>query len=182
MRCVKEQYQRGCKIGVLDLYRASAREKGSRKPAVFEAGAFLSCLLCKADSTIFQPHLSPHKNQPTTTTTQSSSVVVVVVVEVCDVANSPPFWGLRDDWCFCCGNYTQIDTHNPKNQRVWRVLIGDSVTHTLTTQQQLLPPPVGGKAVRSNRHNMGNLVDPASSHMLVSRIKPCMSKYEPIIR
>ena len=26
------------------------------------------------------------------------------------------------------------------------------------------------------------LVDPASSHMLVSKIKPCMSKYKPIIR
>ena len=25
-----------------------------------------------------------------------------------------------------------------------------------------------------------NLVDPASSHMLVSKIKPCMSKYKPI--
>ena len=24
------------------------------------------------------------------------------------------------------------------------------------------------------------LVDPASSHMLVSKIKPCMSKYKPI--
>ena len=24
----------------------------------------------------------------------------------------------------------------------------------------------------------GNLVDPASSHMLVSKIKPCMSQYE----
>jgi len=26
------------------------------------------------------------------------------------------------------------------------------------------------------------LVDPASSHMLVSKIKPCMSKYEPLHR
>ena len=26
-----------------------------------------------------------------------------------------------------------------------------------------------------------NLVDPASSHMLVSKIKPCMSKYEPLV-
>ena len=25
-----------------------------------------------------------------------------------------------------------------------------------------------------------NLVDPASSHMLVSKIKPCMSKYKPL--
>ena len=27
---------------------------------------------------------------------------------------------------------------------------------------------------------MNNLVDPASSHMLVSEIKPCMSKYIPL--
>ena len=26
--------------------------------------------------------------------------------------------------------------------------------------------------------NNSNLVDPASSHMLVSKIKPCMSKYK----
>jgi len=26
-----------------------------------------------------------------------------------------------------------------------------------------------------------SLVDPASSHMLVSKIKPCMSKYEPCL-
>ena len=26
--------------------------------------------------------------------------------------------------------------------------------------------------------HQGNLVDPASSHMLVSKIKPCMSKYK----
>ena len=25
-----------------------------------------------------------------------------------------------------------------------------------------------------------NLVDPASSHMLVSKIKPCMSQYKPL--
>ena len=28
------------------------------------------------------------------------------------------------------------------------------------------------------RTNNSNLVDPASSHMLVSKIKPCMSKYK----
>ena len=28
------------------------------------------------------------------------------------------------------------------------------------------------------RLNLRNLVDPASSHMLVSKIKPCMSKYK----
>ena len=29
---------------------------------------------------------------------------------------------------------------------------------------------------------VGYLVDPASSHMLVSKIKPCMSKYEPLYK
>ena len=28
--------------------------------------------------------------------------------------------------------------------------------------------------------DLGYLVDPASSHMLVSKIKPCMSKYKPL--
>ena len=34
--------------------------------------------------------------------------------------------------------------------------------------------------MKGNFHNrpMGYLVDPASSHMLVSKIKPCMSKYK----
>ena len=38
------------------------------------------------------------------------------------------------------------------------------------------PPPRGqGTTSRSDSY----LVDPASSHMLVSKIKPCMSKYKP---
>lgn len=38
-------------------------------------------------------------------------------------------------------------------------------------------PPSGG-ATRSRRPRGSYLVDPASSHMLVSKIKPCMCKYE----
>ena len=34
--------------------------------------------------------------------------------------------------------------------------------------------------VVSRRSNNNHLVDPASSHMLVSKIKPCMSKYKPL--
>jgi hypothetical protein len=37
-----------------------------------------------------------------------------------------------------------------------------------------VPPPARGGAARSGRY----LVDSASSHMLVSKIKPCMSKYK----
>ena len=32
---------------------------------------------------------------------------------------------------------------------------------------------------RSRNNKARYLVDPASSHMLVSKIKPCMSKYKP---
>lgn len=34
-------------------------------------------------------------------------------------------------------------------------------------------------AFRSGRTGDSSLVDPASSHMLVSKIKPCMSQYKP---
>lgn len=37
---------------------------------------------------------------------------------------------------------------------------------------------VRGQALRCRRFEVCYLVDPASSHMLVSKIKPCMSKYE----
>ena len=61
-----------------------------------------------------------------------------------------------------------------------------------------MPSPKGKKAIRSNYGRASTpflakdgrrpilacvviyLVDPASSHMLVSKIKPCMSKYKPI--
>lgn len=35
-----------------------------------------------------------------------------------------------------------------------------------------------GRMLRPPRHKDSYLVDPASSHMLVSKIKPCMCKYE----
>ena len=37
---------------------------------------------------------------------------------------------------------------------------------------------LSGRSVDFERVNSCNLVDPASSHMLVSKIKPCMSKYK----
>ena len=36
------------------------------------------------------------------------------------------------------------------------------------------------RAVQRGRSASRYLVDPASSHMLVSKIKPCMSKYKPL--
>ena len=44
-------------------------------------------------------------------------------------------------------------------------------------------PPSGGSLVRSGaRVHDSYLVDSASSHMLVSKIKPCMSKYKQLYR
>ena len=40
------------------------------------------------------------------------------------------------------------------------------------------PWPSFGKAGRHGLLKDSYLVDPASSHMLVSKIKPCMSKYK----
>ena len=40
------------------------------------------------------------------------------------------------------------------------------------------PPCLQGSIVRVVSPNDSYLVDPASSHMLVSKIKPCMSKYK----
>ena len=41
--------------------------------------------------------------------------------------------------------------------------------------------PLLGVAGRSMQSEDSYLVDPASSHMLVSKIKPCMSKYKHLI-
>ena len=38
--------------------------------------------------------------------------------------------------------------------------------------------PLGGHPVSPSRPHDSYLVDPASSHMLVSKTKPCMSKYK----
>ena len=39
---------------------------------------------------------------------------------------------------------------------------------------------VGVKSENNFLSSNHHLVDPASSHMLVSKIKPCMSKYKPL--
>ena len=57
---------------------------------------------------------------------------------------------------------------------------------SLLSRNARVPPPPGeatcGRTAHTSQEEHRNLVDPASSHMLVSRIKPCMSKYEPLIR
>ena len=45
-------------------------------------------------------------------------------------------------------------------------------------ERTAIRPPSGGSA-SSRSPQARYLVDPASSHMLVSKIKPCMSKYKP---
>ena len=44
----------------------------------------------------------------------------------------------------------------------------------------MLVPCAGHVSLTASRSSLWNiyLVDPASSHMLVSKIKPCMSKYK----
>ena len=42
------------------------------------------------------------------------------------------------------------------------------------------PAPAGGPPGQISPSDTTYLVDPASSHMLVSKIKPCMSQYRPI--
>ena len=52
-------------------------------------------------------------------------------------------------------------------------------THCCSTQEAFIQTPSNSQRRRSAAPRFGSyLVDPASSHMLVSKIKPCMSKYK----
>ena len=52
-------------------------------------------------------------------------------------------------------------------------------THCCSTQEAFIQTPSNSHRRRSAAPSFGSyLVDPASSHMLVSKIKPCMSKYK----
>ena len=64
----------------------------------------------------------------------------------------------------------QAESPSPAHPNTVRILVG-------------APAPAGRAAVGAVRlpAQGGYLVDPASSHMLVSKIKPCMSKYELLI-
>ena len=67
----------------------------------------------------------------------------------------------------------QVFSPLPTNFPVWDNLesLGEFVLHIVS------PPPQ-----RGGRWMEGYLVDPASSHMLVSKIKPCMCKYKRLNR
>ena len=45
-------------------------------------------------------------------------------------------------------------------------------------EENLFSVPSGGRVQSPPPSHKSYLVDPASSHMLVSKIKPCMSKYK----
>ena len=59
------------------------------------------------------------------------------------------------------------------------------LVHVLKSIRNEMPPRTAPAYYGSQLPSRGvsadsYLVDPASSHMLVSKIKPCMSKYKPI--
>ena len=47
--------------------------------------------------------------------------------------------------------------------------------------EKLVSSPLRGMGLVDSESMVSYLVDPASSHMLVSKIKPCMSKYKLLI-
>jgi hypothetical protein len=66
-----------------------------------------------------------------------------------------------------------------------RVYFWEALFECLVTNAGLGSPlgpcvRVGGSAPPGTSQKDSYLVDPASSHMLVSKIKPCMSKYKQI--
>lgn len=60
--------------------------------------------------------------------------------------------------------------------------IGVSSSHSRVAASGLSSLSIGGSVLgfRLLKPKASYLVDPSSSHMLVSKIKPCMSKYKPL--
>ena len=56
----------------------------------------------------------------------------------------------------------------------------DSTKPMLLRRCELKADAVAAVRDPSNGRSVSYLVDPASSHMLVSKIKPCMSKHKPL--
>ena len=52
---------------------------------------------------------------------------------------------------------------------------------TTTVQESLVAYAANKRRYGRSDDSQTNLVDPASSHMLVSKVKPCMSQYELLI-
>ena len=69
---------------------------------------------------------------------------------------------------------SDVGSSTPRCVRAWFLVVGSGPR---------TPPVEGGRSrVPSSRGRkaLSYLVDPASSHMLVSKTKPCMSKYKPL--
>jgi hypothetical protein len=58
------------------------------------------------------------------------------------------------------------------------VLVINLITHSVIIAKEFSSSSVCSE--KENLYSNHHLVDPASSHMLVSKIKPCMSKYKPL--
>ena len=66
-----------------------------------------------------------------------------------------------------------------RRRKFRRVSDGPSAVRRYIKLESRTRPATGSRAGRSPLQEDSYLVDPASSHMLVSKIKPCMSKYKP---
>ena len=89
--------------------------------------------------------------------------------------------------------FSEFETHRPALRN--RLGVGDSPLPDQTGRRPALSGAASAQhdaCAACHTYNTGGgwqaskksgyLVDPASSHMLVSKTKPCMCKYEPLIR
>ena len=92
----------------------------------------------------------------------------------CAIAASPFF--------VCHGRAKSLFDGRPQRRRLERT--DRYLTSVVSNPELVRAVPLrsagGPAALRPSVRKARYLVDPASSHMLVSKIKPCMSKYKPI--
>ena len=103
---------------------------------------------------------------------------------------------MHDGACLSRAGYANISVAKQCEQTAIQLIHFHVVGDTLPTLTFVVPPfclnsnmahafmfslatPLGVGRSRHLRMPVQNLVDPASSHMLVSKIKPCMSQYKP---
>ena len=70
----------------------------------------------------------------------------------------------------------------PYASRVWAPTLLDHFQGVVSCAARPTPEPRAPSRGPRGRRQVRYLVDSASSHMLVSKIKPCMSKYKQIVR
>ena len=84
-------------------------------------------------------------------------------------------------WCYCCCFQYLVVVIVLCELSFWNLAIRQEVASTFLINvvfAQLAESKRGLPRLQSLRCQHINLVDPASSHMLVSKIKPCMSQYK----